>query len=704
MKNKKILAIMVFVILIALAMVCFVACDDIGKSTESGDKESGDIQSGDIVSGDIQSGDKEEVDLENEGFVLNGVRYIIVDDFAQVKEVILQNSVLLTIPATVSYEDKTYEVKKVSDRAFKGLSCERIVISEGIESLGDYAFMESKVKSIELPQSLKSIGKYAFMLCTQLKNINIPDGITELKEGTFFACSSLESLDIPKSVRLCYSILEKCDNLKELSTPLPITLRGMFGYYEEDADKINVQKIVVKKCDSVSNALKNIDSLREAYIEDGVVLGNYAFYDCDNLQYVRLPQDMETLSSYFFANCISLQSVDIPSSVREISSGVFYGCKALQEIKIPEAVESIGSNAFFDCVAIKEIVLPDSVLEIGANAFKNCTLLKDFKMSSNVRSIGEGAFYNCTLLEEIIIPSAVLTIEKITFSNCTSLKKVDIKSSSVTTIKSDAFTNCDALDELYLPDSATSIDVFAFERQLIIYTNLSQVPDGWHSNIEFYNTIVFESDSNPHTEYGYKPIKSGIFDYLINDSEAIVHSKSLDDKTSSLQIPSQIEYEGKTYEVTGINKYAFELREEIEEIILPESLKIIQSNAFNYCTNLKKAQLLGVEEIGFGSFSRCSSLVEIQFSENLKEINQYAFSECTSLTEMTFPASLRSIKSDSLENCINLQKITFENTSDWIYYDSTTHEKIFVDFSSPEDNIKYFKINSLISNFYHKNV
>ena len=233
---------------------------------------------------------------------------------------------------------------------------------------------------------------------------------------------------------------------------------------------------------------------------------------------------------------------------------------------------------------------------------------------------------------------------------------------------------------------------------------MSQVPDGWHSYIEYYNTIVFETDSNPHTEDGYKAIKSGIFDYLINDSEAIVHSKSLDDKTSSLQIPSQIEYEGKTYEVTGINKYAFELREEIEEIVLPESLKIIQSYAFNYCTNLKKAQLLGVEEIGFGSFSRCSSLAEIQFSENLQDINQDAFSECTSLTEVTFPASLRSIKSDSLENCINIQKITFENTSDWIYYDSTTHEKIFVDFSSPEDNIKYFKINSLISNFYHKNI
>ena len=62
-----------------------------------------------------------------------------------------------------------------------------------------------------------------------------------------------------------------------------------------------------------------------------------------------------------------------------------------------------------------------------------------------------------------------------------------------------------------------------------------------------------------------------------------------------------------------------------------------------------------LEKISENSFSRCSSLKEIKFPQNLKEINSVAFSH-TPLKEIIFPKNIRIIHLGFLF-CTSLKKI-----------------------------------------------
>ena len=96
-----------------------------------------------------------------------------------------------------------------------GTSAKRLVVGEGITSIGNYAFYYMSVlEEVTLPTTLTSIGDYAFGFCTTLESITIPDGVTSLGKGAFEACGAMKSMFLPASVTtigdrafaFCYSM------------------------------------------------------------------------------------------------------------------------------------------------------------------------------------------------------------------------------------------------------------------------------------------------------------------------------------------------------------------------------------------------------------------------------------------------------------------------------------------------------------------
>lgn len=79
--------------------------------------------------------------------------------------------------------------------------------------------------------------------------------------------------------------------------------------------------------------------------------------------------------------------------------------------------------------------------------------------------------------------------------------------------------------------------------------------------------------------------------------------------------------------VTVIGDYAF-YRSDVEEVILPNSLKTIGEAAFCQCSRLKK----------------------ISFPEKLERIKQNAFRSCTALESVNFPKEMLYIESSAFEN------------------------------------------------------
>ena len=222
--------------------------------------------------------------------------------------------------------------------------------------------------------------------------------------------------------------------------------------------------------------LRKPKSLRGKYsIRKGVkVIGNGAFFWCESLTSINIPNSVTTIGNGAFSRCSSLISINIPNSVTTIGRGAFSRCNSLTSITIPNSVVTIIGNPFYfwygnlyneskafiyeDHVLFnknkttliayiareKNYTIPNSVTTIGEGAFNGCHFLTSIKIPNSVTTIGEGAFNGCYSLTSINIPNSVTTIGKLAFCGCSSLTNINIPN-SVTNIGDRAFRGCENL-------------------------------------------------------------------------------------------------------------------------------------------------------------------------------------------------------------------------------------------------------------------
>ena len=110
---------------------------------------------------------------------------------------------------------------------------------------------------------------------------------------------------------------------------------------------------------------------------------NYAFSDCNGLTSIIVEQGnsvyhsagnciIKTASKTLVAGCKNSIIPD-DGSVTNIGYGAFYDCNDLTNITIPDSVTSIGESAFWGCSGLTSITIPDSVTSIGDHAFVGCS-------------------------------------------------------------------------------------------------------------------------------------------------------------------------------------------------------------------------------------------------------------------------------------------------------------------------------------------
>lgn len=88
----------------------------------------------------------------------------------------------------------------------QSLRSDKIIVSNGIQSIGKYAFSSVCVKTISLPDSLLEIDEGAFR-SSYLISIVIPPKITEIKKGLFEECIALQSVTILGDLSVFYNSL-----------------------------------------------------------------------------------------------------------------------------------------------------------------------------------------------------------------------------------------------------------------------------------------------------------------------------------------------------------------------------------------------------------------------------------------------------------------------------------------------------------------
>lgn len=192
-----------------------------------------------------------------------------------------------------------------------------------------------------------------------------------------------------------------------------------------------------------------------------VAIGDRAFYECDSVTKITVPDSVKSIGDAAFGFCGNLTSVELPSDITSINEGAFSDCEKLVNISIPDSVISIGDLAFANCVSLTAVNIPDSVTSIGDYAFGWCSALKSIKIPDSVNSIGEGTFAFCENLTEVSLSNSIKTVAESTFYYCKKLDKITIHN-GVTDIGNSAFEGCSSLTSVTIPNTIESIDSYAF--------------------------------------------------------------------------------------------------------------------------------------------------------------------------------------------------------------------------------------------------
>lgn len=96
--------------------------------------------------------------------------------------------------------------------------------------------------------------------------------------------------------------------------------------------------------------------------------------------------------------------------VTAIGKNAFYDCNKLYKVVLPNSLVSIGEWAFFGCGDLEQISLENtSITDIGNYAFSLCSNLKGIDLPKSLTTIGRSAFSSSGLIA-ITIPEAVTTI------------------------------------------------------------------------------------------------------------------------------------------------------------------------------------------------------------------------------------------------------------------------------------------------------
>ena len=500
------------------------------------------------------------------------------------------------------------------------LNIKKVVIKEGVTSIGDYAFFNCQdIAGITIAKSVQSIGVFAFYCARDVETVELPDGLKRIEEWLFAGCSNLQHVTIPDSVEYIGEYAFSNNNLKELA--LPSNLR---------------------------------------------YIGFRAFSENDSLLEVNIPDSVTHIGSSAFECCSSLYKANLPKGITKVPSRLFSDT-VLTEIEIPDGVIELDSSAFEGCGELTKVIIPDSVTKIGDYAFSRCAKLTDLRISEDLEDIGKGAFYGCLGLAEegfvviggilfqytgdltsVVIPDNVKRISSYAFDDSAAISVtvgssvvkiddygfIDSNVSSIQFSEGLEYIGINAfeylpLTEVIMPSSLKYVGNYAFSN----CTDLEFV--GGNDQIEEIGDAVFRG-CEKLAENGLVIVWNTVFDYFGEEE--------------TVSIPDGVK------EISTLSFY----RKKVTEVLLPDTLESIRHYAF-YDAYLEYLNVPGsVKTIGNYAFEY-NPLKEVTLQEGVESIGALAFERCTAMEKLSLPKSLKSIGNYAFTNCIRLGYVLLQS-------------------------------------------
>ena len=167
--------------------------------------------------------------------------------------------------------------------------------------------------------SVTSIGEGAFRNCDSLTSVTIPNSVTSIGYGAFWNCSGLTSVTIPNSVTsIGNRAFDGCSGLSSVTIPDSVTSIGNYAF---------------SNCSGLTSPVYN------AHV--------FAFMPTTYSGAYTIPDGIESIAGGAFYGCSGLTSVTIPNSVTSIGNLAFYNCTGLTSVTIEaETPPALGLSVF----------------------------------------------------------------------------------------------------------------------------------------------------------------------------------------------------------------------------------------------------------------------------------------------------------------------------------------------------------------------
>lgn len=290
-------------------------------------------------------------------FLADGIYYRLKDmttnnevEVTSVPEGIANYSGNITIPSSVTYNNKVYAVTGIYDSAFNGSKITSITLPDGLQIIRGHAFYNCQsLTEIEIPSTVEEIGSHAFYGCYGLNKMTLPEGLKTLREYAFAYCTQLTNVTLPNTVTVIeHNTFYGCSGLTAITWPASVN---------------TIEDNMFDGCEKLTNVTlpATLTSIKHA-----------AFYNCRSLLKITLPESLTTIGYEAFRSCSALTSIIIPNGVKTIESSTFSYCESLVSVLLPAQLETIGSEAFYNCPNLASITLPATLKTIGSNAFGAC--------------------------------------------------------------------------------------------------------------------------------------------------------------------------------------------------------------------------------------------------------------------------------------------------------------------------------------------
>ena len=333
-------------------------------------------------------------------------------------------------------------VTAIAANAFAGVELTSAIIPDGIKTIGANAFKGCvNLKNLTLPDSIKSIGPSAFKYCKALESITIPQKVTSLGTESFAECTLLTEINFNAECN-DFSCNSAFDNAGKDSSGVVLNIGA------------NVKRIPdYFTMPQVNERIPNI--VRVDFAENSVCecIGSNAFWSCNMLKSVNLPQSITEIKRDAFHGCSALEHINISENITAIGAYAFYKCKSLKEIYIPAGVTKLIS-VFEGCGSLESIIVAEnnSVFHSAGNCLIETETKKLLRGCHNsvipsdgsVKRLDNYSFDKCKKLESIVIPDGVIEIYNNAFKQCANLKSVTI-AKTVTYVCNPYFEDCDEL-------------------------------------------------------------------------------------------------------------------------------------------------------------------------------------------------------------------------------------------------------------------